>query len=355
MIQPCSLGFSFQRPGFMANRSLAVRMALPVRGKFSPASTVPTATYMPESKPVRTPYRLPAMRNDTVGHPFGRGHHYGPQRSRRPAQIAQAAQAVPTPVAPAAGDLLVAPVVNWGQMSGYYGDGLGFSLKPPKWIRKAASAVKSAITIKNVAKVAAVAVGVALIPGALPLLAKGAVGASKLVVGGGRLIGKGVVGIEHMAAKNISTAGGILTGKATRTGVPGTPGAQPADVFNADGSPASGPGSESNPINLPGTVTSPTATTDGSGGGITIPGITVNANRTGVPGTPGAPSTDPISTQGTYTNPTSTGGGAGALSPSGQVPETAGASTDANPNLVPLLIGGAALLLLAPTLMHKRR
>ena len=42
-------------------------------------------------------------------------------------------------------------------------------------------------------------------------------------------------------------------------------------------------------------------------------------------------------------------------SPSGQVPETAGASTDANPNLVPLLIGGAALLLLAPTLMHKRR
>lgn len=68
--------------------------------------------------------------------------------------------------------------------------GLGFSLKPPKWVRK--------LTIKKVLKplaiTAAVITGAALIPGALPLLARGVLGAGKLaakgVVGGGRLIGR---------------------------------------------------------------------------------------------------------------------------------------------------------------------
>ena len=71
--------------------------------------------------------------------------------------------------------------------------GLGFSLKPPRWVRK--------LTIKKVIKplaITAAIVGAAFIPGALPLvgkaaglLAKGAVGAGRLALRGGKAAASG--------------------------------------------------------------------------------------------------------------------------------------------------------------------
>ncbi len=93
--------------------------------------------------------------------------------------------------------------------------GLGFSLKPPKKIRKAFKAVKKAVTLKRVLTAGAIVAGAALVPGALPLLAKGAVGAGKLAVGAGRLATRGVVGAAKFGAKQIGTAAGILRGRGT--------------------------------------------------------------------------------------------------------------------------------------------
>ena len=63
--------------------------------------------------------------------------------------------------------------------------GLGFSLKPPKWVRK--------LTIKKVIKplaITAAIVGSAFIPGALPLVGKAAGFLAKGAVGAGKFIGK---------------------------------------------------------------------------------------------------------------------------------------------------------------------
>jgi len=86
-----------------------------------------------------------------------------------------------------------------------YDDGLGFSLKPPKWLRK--------LTIKKAIVPLAVVGASLFIPGAAPLLAKGIVGASKLVVGGGRLLGKGVTGLVRLAGKNVSAAATVFHGE----------------------------------------------------------------------------------------------------------------------------------------------
>ena len=69
-------------------------------------------------------------------------------------------------------------------------NGLDFSLKPPKAIRKAFTAVKKAVTLKNVAKVAAIGAGIvvgapiiaAVGKAALPMLAKGVMSAAKTIV-----------------------------------------------------------------------------------------------------------------------------------------------------------------------------
>lgn len=88
--------------------------------------------------------------------------------------------------------------------------GLGFSLKRPKWMRK--------MTLKKLVKplliTGAVIAGAAFIPGALPLLAKGAVGAGKLAVGTGRLAVRGVTGAGKFAVKNVVTAGKVFTKQA---------------------------------------------------------------------------------------------------------------------------------------------
>jgi len=63
--------------------------------------------------------------------------------------------------------------------------GLGFSLKPPKWVRK--------LTIKKVIKpvlIGAAVVGAAMIPGALPLVGKAAGLLAKGVVGAGRFVAR---------------------------------------------------------------------------------------------------------------------------------------------------------------------
>ena len=85
--------------------------------------------------------------------------------------------------------------------------GLGFSLKLPKWVRK----LTIAKVIKPLAITAAV-VGAALIPGALPLLgkgvgllAKGAIGAGKLV--GTKLINPLVGGVKSVFNKPAAVQG----------------------------------------------------------------------------------------------------------------------------------------------------
>ena len=67
-------------------------------------------------------------------------------------------------------------------------DGLGFSLKPPKFIRKAATAIKKNVTLKR-ALVGGAIVGAALVPGLLPAAAKFAVGAAKAVQKGVSKVG----------------------------------------------------------------------------------------------------------------------------------------------------------------------
>jgi hypothetical protein len=89
-----------------------------------------------------------------------------------------------------------------------YDDGLGFSLKPPKWVRK--------LTLKKVVKplliTAAVVTGAALIPGALPLLARGLVGAGKLAFGGVKLAGRGVTGLVKLAGREVGAAATVFRG-----------------------------------------------------------------------------------------------------------------------------------------------
>ncbi len=90
--------------------------------------------------------------------------------------------------------------------------GLGFSLKPPKAVRKALSKVKKAVTIKNVLKVGAVVGAAALIPGALPMVAKGAVGAGKLLARGARGVGRGAVGAERLLVRGARAGAKLITG-----------------------------------------------------------------------------------------------------------------------------------------------
>jgi len=124
-----------------------------------------------------------------------------------------------------------APVIERPQMmpvSMYQDDGLGFSLKPPKAIRKAAKAIKKAVTLKNVLKVGAIVGAAALIPGALPLIAKGALGAGKLVLGSGKLAAKGVTSAARFGLRNVVKAGRVLNPPA---GTPPIAAPSPAEVL----------------------------------------------------------------------------------------------------------------------------
>jgi hypothetical protein len=76
--------------------------------------------------------------------------------------------------------------------------GLGFSLKPPKFIRKAASAIKRNVTLKR-ALVAGAVVGAAFIPGVAPAALAIAKGAVRAVVGAGKGLVNAVGAAERSA------------------------------------------------------------------------------------------------------------------------------------------------------------
>jgi hypothetical protein len=180
-----------------------------------------------------------------------------------------------------------------------YTDALGFSLKPPKFIRKAASAVKKAVTIKNVAKVAAIAGAVALAPVAGPAI----LAAGKFVVGkAGALLAP----LIHRNAPATATAPPIDFGPL----LPSTDAGQTAPML--------GPGA----IPLPPT-----------GGPVPVPGTVYpdQASTIGPPVPPGLTATVPPSPGDTYGPP---------------VPE-------AHSNAA--LIGGVALLAVFAMASRRRR
>jgi hypothetical protein len=86
-----------------------------------------------------------------------------------------------------------------------YADGLGFSLKPPKWVRK--------LTLKKAIVPLAIVGATFLIPGAGALLAKGVLGATKLAFGGVKLAGKGVTGLVKLVSKNVGTTAAVFKAK----------------------------------------------------------------------------------------------------------------------------------------------
>ena len=101
----------------------------------------------------RTPHHMRRMPNHPAAPMQRRAHMAQPRQAVHPiAEMHRARR----PVARIAAGAARAPISTAGPLalSGY--DPLGFSLKPPKAIRKAATAIKKAVTIKNVAKVAAV-------------------------------------------------------------------------------------------------------------------------------------------------------------------------------------------------------
>jgi hypothetical protein len=99
---------------------------------------------------------------------------------------------------------------NYGRGLSGSDDGLGFSLRPPKFVRKAARAVKRNITLKRVLIGGAI-VGAAFIPGVAPAAMSLARGAGKYGVraikGTGRLVGKGARGIFGRKRKDVNKPG----------------------------------------------------------------------------------------------------------------------------------------------------
>jgi hypothetical protein len=79
-------------------------------------------------------------------------------------------------------------------------DGLGFSLKPPKWVRKAATTIKKNVTLKR-ALIGGAIVGAAFIPGVGPAALAAARAVGGAAVRGISAVGRGIVGaggaIEH--------------------------------------------------------------------------------------------------------------------------------------------------------------
>lgn len=206
---------------------------------------------------------------------------------------------------------------------------LGFSLKPPKFVRKAATAVKRAVTIKNVLKAGAVVGAVLAAPVVLPALASGAAAAGGAIV-------HGVASGAGLLARGVGAGARILGGSAA-----GLVRRKPFDKNN----PAS------------------------SGGSIAADVVDLLKQSGGQASTPAAPPTVPALA--TSTNPqdyggtaptTYGGGGGGTGSPMPPTPSTADDGTTpstAGPGpgsaVVPLVIGGLALFALAKSTPKMRR
>ena len=202
-------------------------------------------------------------------------------------------------------------------------DGMGFSLKPPKWARKAGSAVfhsiavnakqlKKDTTLKNVLKAGAVVGGVLLAPVVLPALAAGAatVGGAALsaaeagagliakgVVGAGKLVGKGAAGIfgsliPSAGDKNNPDGGGIIDPRMLAT----------IDPINS--------GTTATPT-LPGVPagTAPPTATDASGSSPALPTGYSSGGGSGSGGSTATPDETSISTPPTKPETAGVGGG----------------------------------------------
>lgn len=91
---------------------------------------------------------------------------------------------------------------------------LDFSLKPPKWARKAATAVKRAVTLKHVLEAGAIVGGAILLGPAIgvaaraaaPVLARGATALARGGLAVGRGIVKGGTALEHAVQHAIESS-----------------------------------------------------------------------------------------------------------------------------------------------------
>lgn len=206
---------------------------------------------------------------------------------------------------------------------------LGFSLRPPKKVRKAFTAVKKAVTIKNVLKAGAVVGAVLAAPVVLPALASGAAAAGGAIVhgvaSGAGLLARGVGAGARILG---GSAAGLVRRKPFDKNNPPTTGSSIAadvvDLLKQSGSPASTPAAppvvpplatSTNPQDYGGTA----PTTYGGGGGGT-----------------GSPMPPTPSTADDGTTPSTAGPGPGSA-------------------VVPLVIGGLALFALAKSTPKMRR
>jgi hypothetical protein len=194
------------------------------------------------------------------------------------------------------------PMIATQALAGY--DGLGFSLKPPKSVRKAFRAVKRVVTLRNVAKVAAVGAAVFAAPVVLPALVHAA-GA------GGALLARGLRSGASLLARELHRPSASGPGR--------DPGIGPDEAPSA-------------PTPAPGPAPAPTQPAPAGGGGGSYGGGDVSM--------PSAQSAD-------MTQPTMAPASADSTAP-----ETAGAGSGAN--LLPLIIGGVAVLALASRARPRR-
>ncbi|HYM67750.1 MAG TPA: hypothetical protein VEW68_10695, partial [Patescibacteria group bacterium] len=297
-----------------------------------------------------TAVRVHNGRARSAPHPAKKVHPVGTRTYVRARSPFGSPTLAPMPVSSATGVMLTAGTVQAArapnQMVPYLPalhttttlDGLGFSLKPPKWLKKAATAVKKAVTIKNVAKVAAITAGAII---AAPVLLPAAAAVAHVAAGGVGLLARGVgtgVGLLERGAVGVGKeiATGLVTHKVLPTGgtAPVDVGV-PADVFNADGTIATTPGPAPN---LPG-------------------GTSSTPPPTAVPVTSAPNPALPTGYDASY------GGGGGASAPSvtdqtaeqTTTPEQAGPGAGSSSGTVALVaLGGLALLALASRRRMRR-
>lgn len=200
---------------------------------------------------------------------------------------------------------------------------LAFSLKPPKFIRKAASAIKKNVTLKRVLIGAAAVVAA---PFVLPVVASGAGLLARGVVSGAGLLARGAVGLVR---------GGTALGK--------------------DGLPLRSAGSASSLLTS--LVNRKLASQDSAGAGPSSPTVPETAPATTAPTAPTAGTTD---NSGAMPGGGYSGGGGGGAAPMPSTPGTDMTTPEAagpgpGSMVLPLVIGGGLLLALAAHSKPRRK
>ncbi len=269
------------------------------------------------------------MHAQATVHPAA-GIVHASRHAARPMHPAPIGMSPVAPIAPAA-------------LAGYYDDpdGLGFSLKPPKWARKAVSNVaktvvkaaqdvKKVTTLKNVLKVGAVVGAVLAAPVVLPALASGAGAIGGALVhgatGAAGLLARGVTSGAKFIGGELKTVAGALI---PHGGGSSSPAATP-DIFDTNGNPVdmgNGQVSAPAPVAMPVSLSSPSPIQPAASEAAASPG-----------------------SAGSY--------GGGVSMPSAETaataePQTAGVGPGANLPLIAL--GAVALLMLARSPRRARR